>query len=469
MIQDALKKAFLMFFFIVLARYLSTDEFGSYQQLTLIAGLLAMIFSAGIPVSISYFYGQTKSYSGRNLLFKRFFCFQILLLLLGVGFLLFLDHYLSIWLDNPLIEQFSYFIIVLFVTTSSIEFFKNLCTVTNQLKHYLLVTSLVQLLSVICNIGVVLIAPKISYILFVTVFFNLVLTFILFYKNSKYFRLKTEKLLINKVERNYILAMGSVALVSALNGYVDQVMVSIQLTTVDYANLKIGSFQIPFISVITGSLLTVMIPIISEQIRKNKIVDVIDTWVTSIEKATVLLVPIVIFCLFFAYEIIISFFGEKYNEAVIIFQVYMFQWLRAVVIFGGVMGAIGLEKKLFKNTLIISMLNILLNYFLIKQYGVIGAAIATTFLNYFGALLLIKDINKRLKRNFFSYFPFKIYAWSIFISVALCCVIKLIASSILASIPALFFFSIGFYCMAILIQTKLFYNDISLSRLKALL
>jgi len=241
------------------------------------------------------------------------------------------------------------------------------------------------------------------------------------------------------------------------------------LTVEDYSNLRIGAFQIPFIGIITGSLLTVMIPIMSKYYKNNEYQNITGMWKISIEKASVLLVPIVIFCLIFAHEIIISFFGDKYESAVIIFQVYMFQWLRAVVIFGGVMGAIGLEKELFKNTVLITLLNVILNYFLILKFGVIGAAFATTFLNYFGALLLIKKINIRLGLNFFTYFPYKVYFVSLFLSLLIGLLFLFLLKEYLTSSWSIILLAAVFYGVTISLQLKIFYKEVSYKKLRELL
>ena len=469
MIQDALKKAFSMVLFIVLARYLSLENFGQYQQLILIAAILSMIFSAGIPVAVSYFYGQSKMYTKKISVFKRFFLFQLLLLFSGSLLLIFFDESLSIKLGNTYINNLSYVIVIMFVTNSSIEYFKNLSTVTNQLQSYLYITTSIQLLSTVCSILVVIINPNIAYILLTSVVFNCIIFILLVRNNLKYFLVTIKDQLISKLELKYVVAMGSVALIGVLNGYVDQLMVSIMLSAKEYANLKIGGFQIPFISVVTGSLLTVMIPTISKLFVNKQIDQIIDVWKFSIEKATILLVPIVIFCLVFANEIITEFFGEKYHPAIIVFQIYMIQWLRAVVIFGGVMGAIGLENKLFKNTIIITILNVVLNYLMILEFGIIGAAITTTFLNYFGALLLIKDIDKYLKRSFFSYFPYKTYLISLFLSLIISLLLKYLLIDITDSILGIIVVSVFFYMIILVIQMKLFHNEVSFRQLKALI
>lgn len=468
MMQDAFKKAFSMILFVVLARYLTIEDFGKYQQLILIAALLSMICSAGIPVAVSYFYGQAKSYTKRISLFKRFFLFQLFLLCLGSSLLLFFDDNLASKLENKYIKELSYLLVIILVTNSSIEFFKNLSTVTNKIKSYLYLTTTLQLVSVMCSVFVVIISPKLSHILFITVAFNSILFLLLVRKNLKFFLAKVKEKLISKREFKYVVAMASVAFVSVINGYVDQIMVSIMLSAKEYANLKIGAFQIPFIAVITGSLLTAMIPIISKLFVEKNIKKVIETWKISMEKASILLVPIVIFCLVFAEEIIIGFFGVKYSSAVIVFQVYMIQWLRAVVIFGGVMGAIGLERQLFNNTLIISILNVVLNYVMILEFGIIGAAITTTFLNYFGGFLLIKEIDKKLKKPFFEYFPTKKYLFSLILSILVALTMKWFFGAG-SSIILIIFLSVIFYLIVIAIQLKMFFNDVSIKAFKELI
>ncbi|CAM4016851.1 oligosaccharide flippase family protein [Arcobacter cloacae] len=468
-LQNSIRQILAMILFIVLARYLTVEDFGKYQQLLLIVGMFGIVFSMGIPVAISYFHGQTNKYREKVSIYKRFFLTQLLLVFIGIVIFNISSSFLATIFKNNYFEIYAIVLSVIMITTTSVELFRNLATVTNNLKHFMVSTSVVQLVSIIISIAITLYTQNIYYLLIVTAIFNTLIFLVLVKKNLKYFLYDSPKKLINKTESKYVIAMGSVALVQVFNGYIDQIMVSIMLTVEDYSNLKIGAFQIPFIGIITGSLLTVMIPIMSKYYKNKEYENIIDMWKLSMEKASILLVPIVIFCLVFASELIISFFGDKYQSAVIVFQAYMIQWLRAVVIFGGVMGAIGLQNELFKNTILITILNVILNYFLILKFGVIGAAIATTFLNYFGALLLIRKINKRLNSNFFSYFPYKIYFISLFLSIFICGVLYLILDGYLNNIYLIILLAIFFYAIMIILQLKIFYKEVSYKKLRELL
>ncbi len=59
-LQNSIRQILAMILFIVLARYLTVEDFGKYQQLLLILGMFGIVFSMGIPVAISYFHGQTN-------------------------------------------------------------------------------------------------------------------------------------------------------------------------------------------------------------------------------------------------------------------------------------------------------------------------------------------------------------------------------------------------------------------------
>lgn len=467
--QNTIKTILSVILFILLARLLTIEEFGYYQQIILVIGLLASVFSAGFPIALSYFHGQSGSYQQKVSMYKRFFISQLIIAMcVSILYGLFSSYLMELF-ENKYLHELYFAIMIIIFSNTSVELFKNLSTVTNKLKSYLIITSTVSAISMIASVIALLYTHNISYLIIILAVFYCITFLMLVRKNLKYFMIIGRKKIVDKIELKYIIAMGSVALISIVNVYIDQLMVSFLLPISDYSDLRIGSFQIPFIGIITGSLLTVMVPKISKYYKEKRYNEIVDLWSHSIEKATILLIPIIVFCIVFAHEIITIFFTDKFIGAVGIFQVYMIQWLRAVVILGAVMGAIGLERELFKNTMFIMFLNIIMNYFLILYMGVIGAAISTTFLNYLALILLIRKIDERLDKKFIHYFPFKIYMISFFASLILSMFLKYSLGGYINSLSAMMLIAIFFYILIIVIQMKLFYNDISISRIKKLL
>lgn len=107
--------------------------------------------------------------------------------------------------------------------------------------------------------------------------------------------------------------------------------------------------------------------------------------------------PIVIIITTFS-ELFLSFFGTDFGEA---------KWALIILVFGqfinSISGSVGNilqmtgHEKIYQNIIIISVLiNILLNYLLIPIYGILGAAIATSFSTISWNLLSIFTIKKKL-------------------------------------------------------------------------
>jgi O-antigen/teichoic acid export membrane protein len=475
MIQDFIKKILAMLLFIFLARTLTMTDFGHYQQIFLLISIFVMLFSGGIPNSFSYFYGKKKSNENNvNVLF-RFLTIQLVWVVFGCVLIILINDEISEYFDNPYMSKYIFIIAIIFFCNVMLEFYRVASVIYKRLKLYTLITSSVQIISVILSVIYIYLYNDFIFLLYIIAFFStiqiLTLFFIQHYEIRNEYNISHQfmELIPSKTELYYIISLSSVALVSVLNGLVDQIMVSFLLTPTDFAIIKVGAFQIPFIGVITGTFLTLMIPLISKYKLENKLCCIEELWNLSISKSSVLLIPIIVFCLIFSFEIITSFFGEEYFDSVIVFQVYMLQWLRSVVIFGGVMAGIGLEKELFKNTLIMAILNVFLNYFMIIEFGVLGAALSTTVLSYFGAFLLIRKIDTVLPHKFMSYFPFAIYFKVFSLSILLALFFKLLLTSIGNDIIIICSVSIIYYLLYLTLWLKINDSKISIHSLKSLL
>ena len=103
------------------------------------------------------------------------------------------------------------------------------------------------------------------------------------------------------------------------------------------------------------------------------------------------------------------------------------------------------------------VVNVVLNYFLILKFGVIGAVYATVITGYVGVILPLYLINKTLKCKFLDYFPLKEYVFIIIISF-------LIASPIYYFVfikndfpaVAVFPISFAFYVTILLLTNRVF-------------
>ncbi|MCP4229341.1 MAG: oligosaccharide flippase family protein, partial [bacterium] len=151
-------------------------------------------------------------------------------------------------------------------------------------------------------------------------------------------------------------------------------------------------------------------------------------WVILIKVGSVIVSPGLLFTIIFAKPIIIGLFGEEYESAVALYQVFASIMLAARYLGGKshlvALYAAGREKIGFVTRLVIGSVNIGLNVILIPRWGALGALIGTgvsEVLMSFAEMIAVSRITK-------TRFPIKFQSVLLF-------------SSLLASLP-LFFINI---------------------------
>ena len=95
------------------------------------------------------------------------------------------------------------------------------------------------------------------------------------------------------------------------------------------------------------------------------------------------------------------FFGEAYYSANIIIPVFAIGIIGAFMfrnLFGNLLDAIGWAKTSALISIIILILDIVLNYFMVKEYEIIGAAYSTSILLWLSGLASAIAIFSYLKK-----------------------------------------------------------------------
>lgn len=121
----------------------------------------------------------------------------------------------------------------------------------------------------------------------------------------------------------------------------------------------------------------------------------------SVGTIIAILIPGLLFLFFFSDLVVDIIAGEKYAEAVPILKVTI---LYCLLIpygrqFGTILDSIGKPKITFSVVMLSALLNVVLNYFFIKQFGVIGAAYGTLVSNIIGFIIGQAILRRELKIN----------------------------------------------------------------------
>lgn len=443
-LSNSLNSITSLFLSVSLAKlFYDKQLFGEFFQIFMVVNLF-LSCTSGIPLALNFFFGKYKKYSDRFNLIGRLFYFTLLTATVISFFSFFLSDFLRRIFDNDLfIELKLFFLFFLFFKLLN-SFFANFNLLLNKSRYFLFVTFTIftcVILFISCSI-----IFSFSYRdVFIGLLAIEILRFLLlFLKLIKYKKIKSVKNLIFKLsETKYIITISIITLVNTANVFVDKYMISYFMNPEAFADYQVASFTIPFISIISGSIITALIPDFSRLFNNNELSKMVKLWRGATKEITVLLLPIFVFCIFFGQEIIVVLYGVNFKSSGQLFQIYSFRFLGSVVLFSITLGAIGLQNWILINSIIALLLNFILNYFLISDYGVMGAILSTIISTYCSYFIIVYITKLKLKVKFSEYFPIKFYLTVSFVSVVIILPMKLISSFnfIILAIEFCFFYT----------------------------
>jgi len=147
------------------------------------------------------------------------------------------------------------------------------------------------------------------------------------------------------------------------------------------------------------ALTIILLPVISKTTSENDHEKTNEIVSNSLRLMIVLLVPIVILMSYFAKPIIELFYGVNYLDAAMPMSVLVYGvgFLTIFYVMCFVMNGAGKTKIPMKLSIIGLVLNIVLNYFFIKKFGIIGSAWAITISSFAIMFLMIFYLQKEFK------------------------------------------------------------------------
>lgn len=387
-----------LFVGIWVARYLGPEQFGLFSYAQSFVGLFVAIAGLGLDGIIVR--ELVKDESKRDALLGTAFRLKL------IGALLVL---IALAIAVNLSQQDSLTTLLIFVIASATVFQSfNVIDFYFQAKvlsKYIVYANIISLLiSSIVKIGLILNDAPLLYFAYSVLFDSLVLSggFVCFYQYKK--RLISEwyydkKLALSLLKNSWPLILSG--LVISIYMKVDQIMIKEMISTEavgQYAaavRLSEAWYFIPM--VIASSLFPAIINAKkqSEELyyaRLQKLYDLM-VWV-----AIAIAVPMTLL----SDWVVNLLYGEQYNQAGSVLMIHI--WAGVFVFLGVASGkwfmAENLQMLSFLRTLYGMVLNVILNFLLIQEYGIEGAAVATLISQIIAAY--VSDLfNEKTKRMFF--------------------------------------------------------------------
>lgn len=392
----------------LLSRFRTFEEYGTYSQLLLVLNLFTTLLMLGLPNSINYFLARTDSQEEKQRFLSVYYTLSTLLSVI-IG--------LTLVLAIPLIEKYfhnekigKYYYFLAFypwasIVSASIENVLVVYKRTRFLMQYRVIHSLAMLLSVLIVqwLGLGFSDYMISFVA-INAFFA-VTVYIISSRLSGGIKALIDRELIKQLFA-FSIPIGLATVVGTLNAEIDKLLIGYLMDTEQLAIYTNAAKELP-IAFVASSITAVLLPQLTRMVKKEQGKEAVKLWGYATELSLIVICLIVAGVVTFAKEAMTILYSDKYLPGLSVFRVYNLVLLLRVTYFGIVLNAYGKTKKIFYCSLLSLGLNVVLNPLFFWLFGMIGPAVATFISMLVVLLLQLRMTAKTVGISFCEVFPWK--------------------------------------------------------------
>ena len=199
---------------------------------------------------------------------------------------------------------------------------------------------------------------------------------------------------------------------SLLSGTIDQMMLGAMLSPAASGAFNIAVRITNLIDIPGNAVATIVFPQSAKRMESEGPSAIKYLYEKSVGTTLALVVPVVIFLYLFSGIVITLIAGEKYADSIPLLQITLIYCLLIPFgrQFGTILDSIGKTRMTFFVVIGTATLNLCLNYFFIRQWGVVGAAYATLCSNIVGfavaQVILKREIGVNILNTFVYMYKF---------------------------------------------------------------
>jgi len=356
----------------VLSRYFSKSEYGTYRQIIYIYSTLLVIFSAGLPLVFDYFLPRYNLAQGKEIVIKV----SKVLFLTGLAFSVFLFVFSGLIakiLKNPeLSTGLKYFspIPMLLLPTMGIEGIFSSYRKTIYIAIYNTLSRTLILLFIV--LPVVLFNGTYLTAIYGWIIVSIITLGIAFYfKGIPFKNVVSEKSnlnFINIFKYSMPLVLASIAGIAIKSA--DQFYISRFFGAEVFAEFANGFIEIPFVTMITGATAIVLMPLFSKIVNdKTDVNKLVTLWQNALKKSVILIYPMVVFFLFFSKDIMTVLYSATYSGASRFFSTAMTVNFFNVIVFSPLLFSLGETRFYARIHIFFAFLIWIGEYFIVKIFN----------------------------------------------------------------------------------------------------
>lgn len=392
----------------LLSRFRTLEEYGTYSQLLLVIQLAISIFTLGLPYSINFFLAKANSLEEKRTFLSTYYIFNTILCVITGMILYFITPFIINYFNNSLIQNFMYVLAILpwaNVIAASIE---NVLVVYQKTVNLMIFRALNSLsLLLIIFVAIVLKMSFNAYMMMYVIVQSLfaIIVYLIVKNLVNHFEFSFNKFLVHKILK-FSIPLGLATMVGTISIELDKMIIGAYFSTDQLAIYTNASKEMP-VTIIAASLTAVLMPQLVRLLKDNKKEEAIKLWGETTVLSYVFICFFATVLFVFAPQIITVLYSEKYLPGTDIFRVYSIFLLFRVTYFGMILNSIGKTKFVFYSSLASLVLNVIFNFMFLYLFGIVGPAFATLFSTSVVALAQLIYSGKVLSISLKNIFPWK--------------------------------------------------------------
>ncbi len=361
---------------ILLARYLTTADMGTYQQLWLVHGLIAGLVFSGVVSSLLYFVPSLKREQQRSLLVFISMCIGAVA---GVASLTVAVSapWIAARFNNPALGPLLRLFAAYILLATSVQHFSNYLVARGRHEMaaaYQVMATVAIIVAAIYGMAVGGGLEEITLAIVVTMIplWIWASSWIV----AQWFRLpRGESISVYRI-LGYSAHLSLAGASNTLLQQIGPLAVSLLASPAQVAIFRMGATQVPMVTTITESTATGLMPTLAERFARGDIRQMIELWHQAICRLSGLILPTFVFLVLMASDIIVVLFSIKYMESITIFRIYLCVMPLRVGFYGGILKAMGRSREILFAHIVSSLVAVILALALMPVIGLSGPAVA---------------------------------------------------------------------------------------------
>lgn len=203
----------------------------------------------------------------------------------------------------------------------------------------------------------------------------------------------------------YAVPIGASTLGLALGRQMGHTVVSIFRKPSEYAVYAVGAFEIPFVAVVTTSIITALLPLFSQLHHEGRLSEVLQIWHDSIRKLSLILFPLFWLLMAVSAPLVVMLFSERYRPSTTVFRIFLVLLPLRTTIYSAILAAAGRTKVLAFGAAWFVAIAAALAALLIGVVGIAGPAVALVLSMYLLGLFYLWQVAKLMRVTMSRVFP----------------------------------------------------------------